>query len=174
MPLVYVSVNFRLGALGFFHSSAAPDQIPPNNTLHDQLRALEWIHKHIGGFGGDPTNITAMGQSAGGESVSLHNISGRMKPLYRRSIAMSGSPVTMDTKTPDEHEANFRSQAQRLGIETWDRDSVAVAEDMKKPSADRIRDLAFIGAPCSKSGILPYERPKMKFSRAGPPSEVEW
>ena len=50
--------------------------MPPNNALHDQLRAFDWIHANIAGFGGDPENITAMGQSAGGESLSLHNLSG--------------------------------------------------------------------------------------------------
>jgi len=53
-PLVFVSINYRLGALGFLHSSEVPHILPPNNALHDQLRAFDWIHQNIAGFGGDP------------------------------------------------------------------------------------------------------------------------
>lgn len=175
-PLVFVSVNYRLGALGFFHSPQAPDLIPANNGLHDQLRAFEWIARHIAGFGGDPDNITAIGQSAGAESLSLHNISGQETPLYRRSITFSGTPVTMPAKTSWEHEQNFRLQAKSLGIDADDsRISADIANDMiYNVSVDSIRDLGFVGAPCSSSEILPYERPTMELSRSGPETTVTW
>ena len=175
-PLIFVSVNYRLGALGFFHSSQAPDLIPANNGLHDQLRAFEWIAKHIRGFGGDPDNVTAIGQSAGAESLSLHNISGQETPLYKRSIAFSGTPVTMPAKTPWEHEQNFRSQAKKLGLNTDEkRSSAEIANEMIHTiSIDAIRDLNFVGAPCSSSEILPYDRPSMELSRSGPETTVTW
>lgn len=175
-PLVFVSVNYRLGALGFFHSSQAPALIPPNNGLHDQLRAFEWIAKHISGFGGDPNNITATGQSAGAESLSLHNISGQETPLYKRNITFSGTPVTMPAKTPTEHEANFRTQAKKLGLDADPkRSSAELAQEMiHSVSVDAIRDLHFVGAPCSSTEIMPYARPTMDLSRAGPKTTVTW
>ena len=110
-PVLFVSMNYRLGALGFFHSPEASDLMPANNGLHDQLTGFEWIHRNIAGFGGDKDNITAIGQSAGGESLSLHNLSGRTEALYKRSIMFSGTPLTMPDKTPSEHQENFLHQA---------------------------------------------------------------
>ena len=173
-PLVFVSMNYRLGALGFFHSSQAPELIPANNGLHDQLRCFKWIRNNISGFGGDPENVTAIGQSAGGESLSLHDISGQQTPLYRRSIMFSGSPVTMPAKTPDEHLENFIRQATKLGINVENRSSQAIAEDIIKIEVDKIRDLAFVGAPCTKSEILPYEKPTMELVRCNHSSQVTW
>lgn len=176
MPLVFVSVNYRLGALGFFHSSEAPDLIPANNGLHDQVRAFEWIERFISGFGGSSSNITAIGQSAGGESLSLHNISGGKTPLYNRSITLAGTPVTMPAKTPAEHEESFRAKAKEVKIDVGDgRSSVDIANDMiHRTPVDAIRDLSFVGAPCTSSEILPYKRPTMELSRSGPETTVPW
>ncbi|KAL8689088.1 MAG: hypothetical protein Q9218_005157 [Villophora microphyllina] len=175
-PLVFVSINYRLGALGFFHSSQAPNLIPANNGIHDQLRAFEWISKNISGFGGDPNNVTAIGQSAGAESLSLHNISAQQTPLYRRSITFSGTPVTMPAKTPSEHEENFRTQAKKLGLDAdQKRSATEIANEMiHDVSVDAIRDLGFVGAPCTSSEILPYERPTMALSASGPKTTVNW
>lgn len=173
-PIIFVSINYRLGALGFFHSSSASDLIPANNGLYDQLRAFEWIHKFIDGFGGNAENITSIGQSAGAESIALHNISGQKMPLYKRSITFSGTLVTMPAKTPAEHEDNFRQQAQKLGIKTQNRSSAEIAHDMIKAPVEKIRDLSFVGAPCSQSEMMPYERPTMELSRSGPAGEVDW
>lgn len=170
-PLVFVALNYRLGALGFFHSPEASDLVPPNNGLHDQLRAFEWVRRHIGGFGGDADNVTAMGQSAGGESLSLHNISGNEMELYRRCVMFSGSPVTMPCKTPREHQENFLDMAAKLEIETDGRESRDIAEDMIKADVDKIRKLGFVGAPCSSSEVLPYEKPTMLLTRRRTPAK---
>ncbi|EME46755.1 hypothetical protein DOTSEDRAFT_52156 [Dothistroma septosporum NZE10] len=175
-PLIFVSVNYRLGALGFLHSSEAPDLVPANNGLHDQTRAFEWIMNHISGFGGDPTNVTAIGQSAGGESLSLHNISGRTTPLYNRSITLAGTPVTMPAKTPAEHEENFRAQAKKLGIATnGNRTSRDIAKNMIHDTpVEKMRELNFVGAPCTSSEMLPHDRPTMELSASGPETTVDW
>jgi carboxylesterase type B len=71
-PVIFVAINYRLGALGFWHAQTTQDElVPPNNGLHDQILALQWVQKNIAGFGGDPGNVTAVGQSAGGESLSI-------------------------------------------------------------------------------------------------------
>lgn len=173
-PICFLSINYRLGALGFFHSTQASDLVPANNALHDQLRAFEWIKEHVGGFGGDYTNVTAIGQSAGAESLSLHNISGQKMPLYKRSITFSGTPVTMPAKSPREHEENFRAQAGKLNLTVEGRKSTDIAKEMIDVSVDSIRNLSFVGAPCSSSEILPYDRPTMQLSRNRPSTEVEW
>lgn len=173
-PVIFVSINYRLGLLGFLHSTEAPDLMPANNALHDQIRAFEWIHRNIAGFGGDPDNVTAMGQSAGGESLSLHNLSAQRDALYRRSITLSGTLVTMPAKTPEQYQSKFLECADRMEIPTKGRSSEEIAKDMLDIDLDKIRAASFVGAPCTSSELLPYEKPTMQLMRSGPTSQVDW
>lgn len=165
-PFIFVAINYRLSALGFFHCPSASDLIPANNGLHDQLLALDWIKTNIEGFGGDTSNITVLGQSAGGESVSLHSMSQNLpQPVYRRAMMFSGTPVTMPAKTPEQHGENFARQAEKLGIRVEGRLMRDVANDMIAAPVDMIRDLGFVGAPCSNTQVMPYDEPTMAITR---------
>ena len=159
-PHIFVSMNYRLGGLGFFHSPEAEDLMPANNGLHDQRIGFEWIRRFIGGFGGDVNNITAMGQSAGGMSMTIHNLSGQ-ENVWKRSIQFSGSLVTMPVKTPDEHHDNFLSQTRKLGLRSNVRSSEQLAQEMINLPVDKIRDLGYVGQACSSSELLPYESASM-------------
>lgn len=68
-PVVVVSISYRLGALGFLSGGDEAKEL--NLGLKDQVVAMEWVKRYIAPFGGDPTNVTAMGTSAGAHSVSL-------------------------------------------------------------------------------------------------------
>ena len=63
--VIFVCINYRVGALGFL----CPRNGDANCGLWDQVSALEWIQREIGNLGGDPAQVTIMGQSAGGDSV---------------------------------------------------------------------------------------------------------
>jgi para-nitrobenzyl esterase len=84
--VVVVSVNYRLGALGYLvHENVSEG----NLGLYDQILALEWVRDNIAAFGGDPTNITVFGQSAGGLStLALLSIPGS-RALIRRAVVQS-------------------------------------------------------------------------------------
>jgi carboxylesterase type B len=71
--VVYVAVNYRLGLYGFLAGSTFSASGTPNAGLYDQRLALQWVQKNIAKFGGDPTRVTIMGESAGGGSI-LHQI----------------------------------------------------------------------------------------------------
>lgn len=88
----------------------------PNNALRDQRTALLWIQKYISGFGGDSTNVTLIGESAGGVSVSYHLYS--KEPLFRRCMLMSGSNLLMPPAPLSLAESNYKTAMKALGLES--------------------------------------------------------
>ncbi|XP_058461094.1 esterase B1-like [Malaya genurostris] len=89
--ILLVTLNYRVGALGFLCCQSTEDEVPGNAGLKDQKLALQWVVDNIAAFGGDPQNITLFGHSAGGASVQYHMISSGSKKLFQRAILMSGS-----------------------------------------------------------------------------------
>lgn len=95
--MVVVSIQYRLGALGFFSSSDLASEDVDGSTgnygLLDQVRALEWVQDNIAAFGGDPNNVTIFGESAGGTSVCALLATPLSDGLFHGAIAESGSCV---------------------------------------------------------------------------------
>jgi carboxylesterase type B len=83
--VVLVTVNYRIGFEGFGHLPGVPD----NRGLRDQIAALEWVQRNIAAFGGDPSNVTVFGQSAGAASIALLLAAPAARGLFRRGIAQS-------------------------------------------------------------------------------------
>jgi para-nitrobenzyl esterase len=91
---VVVTINYRLGALGFLaHPALAtrPGGPAGNYGLMDQQAALRWVEDNIGRFGGDPNNVTIAGQSAGGVSVLAQLVSPGARGLFQRATVKSGA-----------------------------------------------------------------------------------
>jgi len=122
--VVVVTINYRLGALGFLAHPALAD--PGQNWLGDaswsgsgnwgladQIAALAWVRDHIAGFGGDPGNVTIFGESAGGMSVSALLGVPAAKGLFHRAIVESGPPYTHGV---DQAAARAEDLAARLGV----------------------------------------------------------
>src|SRR5271165_6318193 len=92
--IVAVTINYRLGALGFLaHPALAsrPGGPAGNYGLMDQQAALRWVQRNIAQFGGDPDNVTIAGQSAGGLSVLAQMVSPGARGLFQRAIVQSGT-----------------------------------------------------------------------------------
>mmetsp|Transcript_47697 Transcript_47697/g.93734 ORF Transcript_47697/g.93734 Transcript_47697/m.93734 type:complete len:573 (-) Transcript_47697:80-1798(-) len=88
--VIVVTLNYRLGALGFLVTSDCGDGNGGMNGINDQIVALQFVQRHITSFGGDPTQVTVSGQSAGGYSVCVLMASPKTKGLFRAALAMSG------------------------------------------------------------------------------------
>ncbi|XP_008824809.1 cholinesterase, partial [Nannospalax galili] len=88
--VIVVSMNYRVGALGFL---ALPGnaEAPGNMGLFDQQLALQWVQRNIAAFGGNSKSVTIFGESAGAASVSLHLLCPQSHPLFTRAILQSGS-----------------------------------------------------------------------------------
>uniref|UniRef100_A0A8B9CPF6 Carboxylic ester hydrolase n=1 Tax=Anser brachyrhynchus TaxID=132585 RepID=A0A8B9CPF6_9AVES len=89
--VVVVSMNYRVGALGFLALPGHPEA-PGNAGLLDQRLALRWVRANAAAFGGDPEAVTLFGESAGAASAGLHLLSPGSRPLFRRAVLQSGSP----------------------------------------------------------------------------------
>ena len=89
--VVVVTVNYRLGALGFLH---APEfGASGNEALLDQAAALRWVRAEIEAFGGDPGNVTVFGQSAGGFDIAQLMAMPAAEGCFDRAVPMSGSLI---------------------------------------------------------------------------------
>ncbi|WP_226532994.1 carboxylesterase/lipase family protein [Microbacterium paraoxydans] len=107
--IVFVSINYRLGSEGF----SILDGAPRNLGLRDAAAALEWVHREIAAFGGDPSQITAMGESAGGAIVSALLARDDSRALIRRAIIESGPLHAQPAKKAGRVTAQL---AKRLGV----------------------------------------------------------
>src|SRR3954468_24939948 len=92
--VVLVTINYRLGALGYFAHPAltrdAGNDPTGNYGLMDQIAALKWVQRNIAAFGGDPKNVTVFGESAGGMSTLALLATPSARGLYTKAIVESG------------------------------------------------------------------------------------
>ncbi|KAF2203679.1 alpha/beta-hydrolase [Delitschia confertaspora ATCC 74209] len=112
-PIISVSIQYRLGPLGFLNPPSSPQT---NLALYDQRNALLWIQNFIAGFGGNPRNVTAFGESAGSMSICYHMLSS--VPLFHRVILMSGILGPISSPMPKERaERMYEMLLQELEIQ---------------------------------------------------------
>ncbi|MFT8639366.1 carboxylesterase/lipase family protein [Bifidobacterium sp.] len=100
--IIVVNFNYRLGILGFLAtqslSSESPHGVSGNYGFLDCVAALRWVHENIAAFGGDPSNVTIAGQSAGAGTCDFLAMSPLAKGLFRRVIAQSHARYSRDTE----------------------------------------------------------------------------
>jgi len=144
--VVMVTIQYRLGLLGFFAhpelTEESPHHASGNYGLLDQVAALKWIHENIARFGGDPGNVTVFGQSAGGQDTGLLISSPLTKGLIHRAIEESGTVMLGGEVTPP------RSKLEAAGVK--------LAEQMKAPAAHQIQYLRSLTAVEILKNSPPY------------------
>ncbi len=133
--LVVVSMNYRLGPFGFLaHPALDGDAQSGNYGFADQIAALEWVQANIAAFGGDPSNVTIVGESAGGISVCAHLVSPASEGLFARAITESGlcdTPYLL----PADAEAEGMAFASRVGCDG----ASDVAQCLREASVDALQ-----------------------------------
>lgn len=134
--VVFVSVNYRVGVFGFF---AHPDlsvesghHASGNYGLLDQIAALKWVQQNIAAFGGDPTNVTIAGQSAGSMSVNCLMASPLAKGLFNKVIGESGAVFTNESASLLNSENAGRDLLQQMNIASLKELRAMPAEELMK------------------------------------------
>ncbi|KAI8940531.1 hypothetical protein NX059_004209 [Plenodomus lindquistii] len=114
-PIIGVTINYRLGALGFMTSEELRKAgYQPNNGLRDQRVALRWVKKFIGGFGGNADEVTTAGESAGGVSVTMLLCS--EEPLMKRCLSTGGAVLLFAPIPKEVTEAAYEQVIEALGL----------------------------------------------------------
>ncbi len=127
--VVVVTLNYRLGALGFLDlTQVFRGPTVANAGLRDQIAALEWVRDHIEAFGGDPENVTIFGESAGGMSVGTLLGTPAARGLFHRAICQSGAA----------HNASTPAQARRVAAVFLEALGVHDAADLEQRKTSEI------------------------------------
>ncbi|HEV7503113.1 MAG TPA: carboxylesterase family protein, partial [Vicinamibacteria bacterium] len=142
--VVLVTINYRLGLLGFFAHPALTREAAPgdplgNYGLMDQVAALAWVRKNIQAFGGDPRNVTLFGESAGGQDIVALLTAPAASGLFDKAIVESAG-FWVNLPSLAEAEASGVRTASALaatGAVTADRLRAVPAEDVAKIDPDR-------------------------------------
>ncbi|PCH02393.1 Carboxylesterase, type B [Penicillium occitanis (nom. inval.)] len=139
VPILAVGPNYRLGAFGFLTSEELRAAgYKANNGFRDQRTAIEWVHRHIADFGGDPDNITLAGMSAGGGSATQHLHS--TTPLCKRALSMSGQNILLTPLPYEVHEQGYQT-----AIKAWGFDKLSPEERIKaileSPAAELVEKM---------------------------------
>jgi para-nitrobenzyl esterase len=157
--VVVVTINYRLGALGWLAHPDLRDEetgAAGNWGLLDQIAALQWVQDNIEGFGGDPGNVTVFGESAGSWSVSALLGTPAAAGLFQKAIAQSGGPLSIPmeraVKTTETFLANVgRSPTDISALRELPVDEVLVAQGQLGGSPGMARALL----PVVDGGVLP-------------------
>ncbi|WP_328842764.1 carboxylesterase/lipase family protein [Streptomyces sp. NBC_00258] len=132
--VVVVTLQYRFGPFGYLDLSDLGKEYEnsANNGLLDQIAGLQWVRKNIAAFGGDPSNVTLFGESAGSISISAIMGSPQSDGLYHRAILQSGTSANISD----------RKQAGRVSRAYRDFAGASTVADLRKLSADKLQQAA--------------------------------
>ncbi len=148
---IVVSINYRLGVLGYMAhpalSAESPDGVSGNYGLLDQIAALEWVKANIGAFGGDAANVTIAGESAGALSVMYLMASPQARGLFHKAIAQSAYMISTPSLKDERH---GEPAAEATGMR------VAAALGADDLAALRAMDATALSDGALKAGYFPW------------------
>ena len=141
--VILVTINYRLGIFGFLAhpelSAESPDGISGNYGTWDQVAALKWVYDNIAQFGGDPGNITVLGQSAGAASIKNLVSSPLSKGMVRHAVIQSGGGISTTATTETDQkkaEATGKAFMDKFGCRTLKEMRAVPAEELLRVFKD--------------------------------------
>ena len=141
--VVLVSINYRVGPLGFLAhpalSAESPQHVSGNYGLLDLLAGLTWVQRNIAAFGGDPHRVTIFGESAGGIAVSMLCASPLAKDLFQGAISQSGGSFgpTRPTTYPGENMHSL-ADAEAAGVAFAQKAGVSSIAELRKVAPGKL------------------------------------
>ncbi|CAD6442494.1 d5e8ad5e-9d0d-4fc9-a118-99f81d94b888 [Sclerotinia trifoliorum] len=155
-PLIAITFEYRLGALGFLPSKLMADEGALNLGLKDQKLLFEWVQKYVSSFGGDPDNVTVMGPSAGAHSIGHHLMYNDGSPLpFAKAIIESGGPTARAVYAYDNplHETQFLEFLKKLDIPSNPRSEIL----------PKLRSLPVKSIKAASEQIFEYYNPSLRW-----------
>ncbi len=170
--VLFVSFNYRIGRFGTFAhpqlTRAAPDGPLLGNYGHmDQLAALRWINRNIAAFGGDPANVTLIGESAGGTSIHVLLTSPMARNLFQRAVIMSGGDGALGRRDLAAIEQAAVRFAETKGISAADPQALAKLRELTSEQVTDGLNLAQAGAAGWGSYAPPFDDGQLAVEPAG-------
>jgi para-nitrobenzyl esterase len=168
---VVVTINYRLGVLGWLSHPALTAESPHHSSgnygLLDQIAALQWIRRNIAQFGGDPGNVTIFGQSSGGEYIGCLLVSPVARGLFQHAILQSGVPLQLLPSV--HHPGGEVESAEALGVafakSLGAGDGPAAIKKLRSIPAEQLIDPNISHDTVVDGWILPTQ-PLLMFARA--------
>ncbi len=166
--VVLVSINYRVGPLGFLAhpelSAESPQHVSGNYGLLDQIAGLRWVRRNIAAFGGDPEKVTIFGESAGGISVSMLCASPLAKGLFRGAISQSGGSFgpSRPTTYPGENMRRL-ADAEQAGEAYAKKAGATSLAELRKLPPDKLPSGWGSGAawPITDGWVIPDDQHKL-------------
>ena len=161
--VIAVTCNYRLGPMGFMclPELEKRDGHTGNYGLYDQMMAMRWVQHNIAAFGGDPTQVTIMGQSAGAMSIQQHCISPLTDGLFTKVVMSSGGGIHKlmnNTETCQDRYAFWKQVVEDTGCKNLDEFLKVDPEEIFKSWQKRKKEnmkYAMVASPCIDGGLLP-------------------
>ncbi len=161
--VVLVSISYRVGQLGFLAhpelSAESPHHASGNYGLLDMIAGLQWVHRNITAFGGDPERVTIFGESAGGIAVSMLCASPLAHGLFQGAISQSGGSFgpPRSTMYPGENLKRL-ADAERAGKAYADSANVSSIAELRKISADKLPATRGLAWPIIDGYVIPDDQ----------------
>ncbi|AUD01555.1 carboxylesterase/lipase family protein [Spirosoma pollinicola] len=154
--IVFVNINYRLGVFGFLAhpelSQESGHHASGNYALLDMIAALQWVQKNIAALGGDPTNVTIAGQSAGAFAVNFLTASPLAKGLFQKAIAESGGSFVASPIRP---KLTLQAAEQQGITFAKSLSTTSLAELRSKSADDVLKATGGLSAPIVDGYVVP-------------------